>query len=141
MKKNFVLVALLLFSGITFSQTLEKGNLIGLHVSEIVLQPDVSYNQYKEFLLNTLFPKLEEAYKGDVKFYLIEGIKGENKNNYGWIFLFKSAEVRDKWITEEGGIREELQEEFMEVIADVMKEQEKYILNGVESSYTDWVVQ
>ena len=137
MKKIFVLVALLLFSGFTFSQTLEKGIVLGLHTSEIVLQPDVSYNQYKEFLLNKLFPKFEEAYKGDVKFYLIEGIKGENNNNFGWIFFFKSTETLNKWMGEKGEINSD---EFWETVSDVMEEQNKYV-KVFETSFTDWVVQ
>ena len=141
MKKLSLLIVLLLFSCITFGQTFEKGNLIGLHVSKIKLNPDVSYNEYKEFLLNKLFPKIEEAYKGDAELFLIEGIKGENLNNYGWVFVFKSVEARDKWIDENGGIRESLSEEFWGVLGDLMEEQNKYIITGIESDFTDWVVQ
>jgi len=140
MKKIFVLVAQLLFSGITFSQTLEKGNFIGLHVTEIVLQPDVTYNQFKEFLLNKIFPKYEEAFKGDVELYLIEGIRGENEKGDGMIMLMKSSDVRDKWFNENGQLRETLRDEFNEVLADVMKEQQKYI-KASSRTYTDWIVQ
>lgn len=141
MKKIFVLIALFLFSGSIFSQTLEKGNLIGLHESKIKLNPDVSYNQYKDFLLNKLFPKIEEAYKGDAKIYLIEGIRGENQDNYGWIFVFKSVEARDKWLDENGSLKEAVSEEFWKTIEDEMNEQKKYIISGIESDFTDWVVQ
>ena len=141
MKKIFLLIALVLFSGFTFSQTLKPGNLIGLHESKIKLHPDISYNQYKEFLLNTLTPKIEEAYKGDVKLYLIEGIRGENLHNFGWIFIYESVETRDKWIDEEGNIKASLRDEFWEVLKDVMEEQNKYIISGIESDFTDWVVQ
>lgn len=71
---------------------------------------------------------------------MIEGIKVENVNNFGWIFLFKSKESLDKWIDEKGGIREQYKSEFNEKIADVMKEQEKYV-KVFESQFTDWVVQ
>lgn len=141
MKKIFVLIALVLFSGFTFSQTLEKGNLIGLHESKIKLHPDVSYNQYKEFLLNTLFPKIEEAYKGDAELFLIEGIRGENLNNYGWLFVFKSIEARDKWLDENGNLKDTVSDEFWEVIKEEMDEQNKYIISGIDSDFTDWIVQ
>jgi hypothetical protein len=141
MKKIFVLIALLLFSGFTFSQTLEKGNLIGLHESKITLHPDVSYNQYKEFLLNTLFPKIEEAYKGDAKLYLIEGIRGEHLNHYGWLFVFKSVEARDKWLDDNGNLKNTISDEFWETLGDAMDEQNKYIISGIESDFTDWIVQ
>lgn len=140
MKKLSLLIVLILFSGITFSQTLEKGNVLGIHTSEVILQPDVTYNQYKEFLLNQLFPKFEEAYMGDVKLYLIEGIKGENVNNYGWVFLFKSPEALKKWVSEEGGINESLSDEFWETVSDVMNEQNKYV-KVFETSFTDWIIQ
>ena len=140
MKKIIVLIGLLLFSGITFSQTFEKGQVLGIHVNEIVLQPDVTYNQYKEFMMNKAFPKFEEAYKGDVKLYLIEGIKGENKDKIGWIFLFKSSEAFKKWITEEGGINEALSDEFWKTVSDVMDEQNKYV-KANNRTFTDWVVQ
>ena len=87
-----------------------------MHESQIILRPDISYNQYNQFLPDKLFPKIEAAYKGDVELYLIEGIIGENSDNWGWIFLLKSAEARDKWIDEEGGIKEALREEFFKVI-------------------------
>ena len=141
MKKIFVLIALLLFSGFTFGQSLEKGNLIGLHESKIKLHPDVSYNQYQEFLSNKLFPKIEEAYKGDAKIYLIEGIRGEHLNNFGWLFVFKSVEVRDKWLDETGNLRETISGEFWETLDDVLNEQNKYIITGIESDFTDWIVQ
>lgn len=141
MKKLSLLIVLLIFSWITFSQTLEKGNLIGSHESKIKLHPDISYSQYKEFLLNKLFPKIEEAYKGDAELYLIEGIRGENLNNYGWIFVFKSVEARDKWLDEKGNLKETVRDEFWEVLGDLMNEQNKYIITGIESDFTDWIVQ
>lgn len=141
MKKLSLLIVLLLISGITFSQTLEKGTLIGLHESKIKLHPDVSYNQYKEFLLNKLFPKIEEAYKGDAEIYLIEGIRGDNLNNFGWLFVFKSVELRDKWLDESGNLRETVSGEFWEALGDVMNEQNKYIITGIVSDYTDWIIQ
>ena len=140
MKRLFLISILVAIASVAFCQMLPKGVVIGLHESEIILQPDVTYNQYKEFLLKEAIPKFEEAYNGDAKIYLIEGIKGENVNNFGWIFLFKSKEILDKWIGPEGGIGEQFIDEFNEKIADVMKEQEKYV-KVFESNFTDWVVQ
>jgi hypothetical protein len=80
------------------------------------------------------------TYKGDVKLYLIEGTKGENLNNFGFIFLFKSHEAYKKWFGKEGERIESLWEEFMKNISDVMNEQNKYV-KVYETTYTDWVVQ
>ena len=56
------------------------------------------------------------------------------------IMLMKSSDVRDKWFNENGQLRETLRDEFNEVLADVMKEQQKYI-KASSRTYTDWIVQ
>ena len=140
MKKILVLVALLLFSGITFSQTLQKGNLVGTHVLNITLQPDLTIDQFKDVMINKLIPGREKAFNNDVKIYLLEGVRGEENNQLGLIFIFKSEEVRNKWYAGEGQIRESLREDFEAAIKEVREERAKYA-KSVSSIYTDWVVQ
>ena len=51
MKKNLIIVALILIMGVTYGQTFQKGNLVGFHVGTVDLDPDVSLNQWKKLLL------------------------------------------------------------------------------------------
>jgi hypothetical protein len=140
MKKLLVLTALVLFSGISFSQTLQKGNLVGLHVQKLILHPDVTYNQWKDFFTNKWLPVVEKAYKGDVEMYLVEGKRGEEENQIGVIFLFKSSEVRNKWFDEEDQIKESLREDFRGNFNELIEERAK-LVKSFSSKYTDWIVQ
>ena len=38
-------------------------------------------------------------------------------------------------------LRETVSEEFWEVPCDLMNEQNNYIITGIESDYTDWIIQ
>ncbi len=49
MKKLILLAALVLVACTIFGQTLQKGNLVGVHVLDVIIQPDVTYNQWKDF--------------------------------------------------------------------------------------------
>jgi len=140
MKKLLVLIAFILFSGITFSQTLQKGNLVGVHVLNVTLQPDVTIDQFKDVMINKVIPTREKAFNNDVEIYLLEGIRGEANNQIGMIFLFKSEEVRDKWYIAEGQIRESLREDFQAAMKEAVEERGKYA-KWISSKYTDWIVQ
>ena len=139
MKKLILLAAFVIVAGTTFGQTLQKGNLIGVHVIDVTIQPDVTYNQWKDFYVNKLIPKMNEAYQNDAKVFLLEGIRGESKNEIGLIFVFKSGEARDKYFNEDGSYTE-FGEKFREKMNSVNKEAEKYE-KEYSTKYTDWIVQ
>ena len=71
--------------------------------------------------------------------YLLEGIRGESKNEIGLIYVFKSEAARDKYYNEDESLTE-LGKEFMEKLKSVFEEAEKYE-KEFSTKYTDWIVQ
>jgi len=137
MKKLILIAAFVLVAGTIFGQTLQKGTVLGIHHVTITLDPDVTMNQYLDYLNETLAPELEKNFKG-WKFHLLKGDKGENKNEYGWVWIIESLEARDKYTKIEGGLTD-AGKEAMENMEELMEKMEK--LGTWSSEYTDWVIQ
>ena len=137
MKKLLVLTALILFSGISNSQTLEKGNLIGFHVLTINLNPNVTMDQFQDVFFNKLIPDFEKHFPG-LKNYSAKGIRGENVNGYAWIVLFESEEIRNKYFNEDGSFTE-LGNSANEKLQPAFEELNT--MGTFTRSYTDWIVQ
>ena len=140
MKKLILTAALiLLVVGTTFGQTLQKGSLVGFHVGTIILDPDVTYNQYKDFYLNKYIPEFEKQFQGDIKMYSAEGDRGDDENCGSMILVFKSVEIRDKYFKQEGSSTE-LYNSKLEKIQPIWEELNKLGIYS-EKHYTDWVIQ
>ena len=101
MKKLIIAAAFILLAGVAFGQTLQMGNLVGLHVMTINLDPDVTMNQYMDFYENKYIPEFEKILPG-VKLYIAKSVRGENENSFGLVFIFDSEENRDKYFNEDG---------------------------------------
>ncbi|MBA7516810.1 hypothetical protein ES705_08859 [subsurface metagenome] len=115
MKKLILLAAFIIVAGATLGQTLQKGNLVGLHVGTIILDPDVTYNQWKDFMINKYIPEFEKQFQGDIKMYLAEGDRGDEENCISIFWVFKSMEVRDKYFTQEGSSTELFKSKFEKI--------------------------
>ena len=139
MKKFIIAAAFILLTGIVFGQPLQKGKLVGVHIVDLVLQPDVTYNQWKDFMINKYIPKLEEVSQGDWTIYLLEGIRGENKNEIGLIYIVKSEAARDKYYNDDETLTE-LGKEFFEKLNPIREEAKKFE-KSYSTKYTDWIVQ
>ena len=137
MKKLSLLIVLLLFSGITFSQTLQKGNLVGVHVYNINLKPDVTSNQMKDFIIHKLVPAYES--NPGANMYLTKCVRGENKYSYGLMVIFKSESDRNKLYNEEG-VLTELGNTVSEKMQPIFEEFTNTI-GEFETEYNDWIVQ
>jgi hypothetical protein len=140
MKKLLLLTVLIFFSGFALSQTLQKGNLLGVHVMNIDLKPDVTINQMHKFMTEKLSPAYEKNFGGHV--YLIKCVRGKDKYSYGMIYIFDSEKERNKMWNEEGGVigLTELGKSAYEKMQPVLDEFRKEI-GEFESDYNDWVVQ
>ena len=137
MKKLLVLSALIVLSGTVFSQTLQKGNLVGVHVYNINLKPDVTPNQMKDFIINKLIPAYES--NPGANMYLTKCIRGENKYSYGLMVIFKSESERNKFYNEEGELTElgiALSEKMQPIYEEFTN-----TIGEFETEYNDWVVQ
>lgn len=137
MKKLILTTTLLLALNIAFGQSLKEGNLLGLHMMEITLEPDVTMNQFQDFLVKKWIPEFEKNFKGG-KVLLLKGIRGENKDIFATLNYFKSEKDRNKYWKDDGSPTE-LGERAMANMDPLLTEMQK--LGSWTSNYTDWVVQ
>ena len=136
--KKLILTAAFIFLlvGVTFGQSLQKGNLIGTHVLTVDLKPDVTMEQFQEFFISKVIPEFEKHYPG-WKIYLVKGIRGENENRIGTIAVIKSEEHRDKYYNEDGSLTK-LGTATREKMNPVWEELEK--LGTYTRIITDWLI-
>jgi len=137
MNKLSVLITFILLSGITSGQTLEKGNIVGLHIFSLNLDPDVTYNQYKNFFVQEYIPELDKNFP-DIKHYFSEGNRAENKNKIGLIVVFGSHEVKNKYYNKDGS-QTELMVALQEKIRPTRAELDQ--LGTVTTEYIEWLIQ
>jgi len=139
MKKLIFLVAFLVMAGAIFGQTLQKGNVIGMHVGTMILDPNVTYNQFKDFWINKYIPEWDKQLQGDIKLVLAEGDRGADVNCISVMYVFKSVEVRDKYFSKEGSMTEFANTQF-EKLSTIEAEFSK-LGTYSEKHYTDWIIQ
>ena len=142
MKKLIIAAAFILLAGVAYGQTLEKGNILALHVVKVNLDPDVTYNQWKNVAVTKFIPAFNKLFQGDIKLYFAEVDRGDDENGLGLIYVFKSLEVRDKYFTQEGTATELFNSNYEKAAQAIADE-----LNtlGVSSfsygHYNDWMIQ
>lgn len=139
MKKSALLMVMILISGLSYCQTLKKGNLVGFHVGRVELSPGVTMDQYNDFCLNKLLPAYNKEFEGDIKVYAAGGERGEFINYVSRIMVIKSLKARNKYFPVEGQLSD-LMKEKMKRIQPLIDELEK-LGTFKEDHYTDWVVQ
>ena len=144
--KKVILISTILFlvSGTTFGQTLEKGNLLGIHVISLNLDPDLTYNQWKDFYFQNYIPVWDNTFQGDIKLFMGEIDRGDDKSgtNIILIYFFKSKDIRDKYFTQDGSVTEiytTKMSEFNEAIAGDINKLGKSSAEYV--SYNDVIIQ
>jgi len=96
MKKLSVIAALLLFSGLAFGQSLQKGNLVGVHHYTLTPKEGYTLKQVIEFYVEDYCTAYSKAFPG-IEVYFTEVNRGEFKGQFGMIFLCESKKVRDKY--------------------------------------------
>ncbi len=139
MKKSILTSALLfLFTGIVFSQSIKKGNLLGIHVlDETTLKPGVTNEQLENFFYETYIPALQKHFS-KVNIIPMKGIRGEHGDKIGLIIVMKSEKDRSIYWSEEGTFNETGQAALAK-IKPVLDE-----MNTLMTStdvYTDWLVK
>ena len=142
MRKLLVIAALLLFAGIAFGQTLQKGNLIGLHVIKVNLDPDVTYNQWENFGLTKYIPAMNEEFQGDIEMYYAKVARGDDEGGLSLIWVIKSAEVRAKYFMQDGTATELFNSKNEKVIQTLADEMSKIGTSSYSRlHYNDWIIQ
>ena len=62
----------------------------------ITLDPDVTMNQFQDFLINKWIPAYEKNFQGG-KVLVLKGVRGENKDDFATLNYFKSEKDRNKY--------------------------------------------
>lgn len=132
-----ITTALLLFAGIAFGQTLEKGNLIGVHVMKVDLKSGATLDQFINFFNEKVKPEWQKA-DPDMTGFIMKGIRGESTNEIGMIVQYKDEAARDKYFNDDG-TQSEFYSKMMEILTSVTSEWQK--IGTYETKYTDWILQ
>ena len=138
MKKLILFTAMIVMTGIALGQGVQKGNLVGVHVMTVTLTPGVTMEQFLDFYQNKYIPAYEKNLPG-IKMYVAKGIRGENENSFGLIYIITSKEVRDKYWTETDVTTELAQSAFKKL--EPLSEEGKKLGAWTRTKYTDWVIQ
>jgi len=136
MKKILVITALLLFAGIAFGQTLQKGSVIGLHTETLKLNSGVTIDQYLDFLNNKFVPEFEKHYPG-LNVYIVKGLNREVKDEYAFIIFAESKKIYNTYWNDDGSNTDKAVA-ASEKLQPLVEEWNKLISIDV---ITDWVIQ
>ena len=136
MKKLILIAVIIMAANFSFGQNLQKGNLFGFHIMTVNLSPNVTMDQFKTFFISKVIPEYEKQFH--MKGYLVKGIRGENENSFGIVWLFETEQSRDKFFNTNGRPTY-LGEAAVANVNTTEKELEK--LGTYTTKYTDWVVQ
>ena len=140
MKKALVTLGCTLISMISISQTLQKGNLIGLHYFTPKLKDGVTMQDYTNFITTKAVAAYENAFP-EIKMYLIRSLRGQDSSSLGIIYMFKTEADRNKYFGYSGQLTE-LGKAAVAKLNDIGKEFEKYEVSSNEpDKYNDWLVQ
>lgn len=101
MRKLVVITALLLFAGIAFGQSFQKGGVFGIHEWSLKLNPDVTMNQFLELWEKVYLPAAEKT-QPEMTPFLLKGIGKDNKYDYVGLYYYESIEALRKYWNEDG---------------------------------------
>lgn len=136
MKRLMIIAALLLSAGIAFGQVLQKGGMIAVHRTTVTLAPDVTMDQYKDFLNSKWYPELNKLVEG-VTFFGLRGDRGENANAFATLVYCESEDIRNKYWPGDGSDSDEWSA-VLEKLQALFEKMQK--LGTYTSLYTDWKI-
>ena len=139
MKKVLFFLTFVLTGIFSFGQSIQKGNLLGLHVSATNLQAGVTMEQYIGFFNSKVIPAYDKAFPG-MKTYLIKSLRGKDSTSIGTVYVFDSEADRNKYFTNDGGTTE-LFNTINAKLDGIQKELDKYVTAPETDTYNDWLVQ
>ena len=136
MKKLLLLIVLGLVATVAFGQALQKGNLLRILYLTVDLDPDVSMNQYLDYVKNFHLQNYEKQYQGTTTF-LLKGVRGEQENGYAVIIHYNSMEDRDRYFNDDGNSTDE-GSAIVEKIMPTWEELNK--LGETTTVSTEWLI-
>ena len=140
MKKELFSLIFTLIGIFSFSQTVHKGSLLGLHWFTPVLKEGVTMEDYAKFYSSKAIPAYEKAFPG-IKMYLVKSIRGQDSSSIGVIYMFNSEADRNKYFNNDGTMTEAGNTAGAK-LTDIGKEFDKYeTASNAADKYNDWLVQ
>ena len=140
MKKGLFFLAFALIGIFSFGQTVQKGNLLGLHTYTPTLKAGVTMEDYAKFFTSKAIPAYEKAFPG-MKMYLIKSLRGQDSSSVGVIYMFNSEADRNKYFNDDGTMTE-LGNAANAKLSDIGKEFDKYVTSSnAPDRYNDWLVK
>jgi hypothetical protein len=103
MKTMRLLAAGLLLAAITpaHSHELPPGTLFGVKVMDIRLVKGRSLDEFIAFYQSTVVPEYERRFVG-LRIQVLKSARGPNENALAALFIFESAEQRDRYFGDDG---------------------------------------
>ena len=101
MRKALFLLLFILSTALVHTQPVRKGNVFTLHVLSVDLKKGVSMDAFLDFIADRYIPAVREAFP-DVEPVLLEGIRGQQEGNVGYINYYESEEVMHKYFPQPG---------------------------------------
>ena len=90
--------AMLLFAGIVYGQTLEKGGVLTLHHYQFTLNTGVTMDQYFDFMSDNLMPEMQKVFQTKFPVKILKGIGENNQHEYAMVSYWDSLEAfRSYW--------------------------------------------
>src|SRR5438034_8338539 len=80
-KKLMLAAWIAVVSTLSFAQGLEPGNLIGVHVATVTLNPNATMDDFTKFYVEQVLPEYEKAWPG-LKGYLLKSFFRDSKNKF-----------------------------------------------------------
>ena len=135
-----LLAVFVIVAEISYGQILKKDAVVAVSSYTLVLNPDVTMNQFLDFYLNKYIPEFEKNYPG-IKAYWINGDRGEKSNKIGEIWLFESTAVSNKYFAvEDDTTMTDAYKVASEKMDTMDRELGEYVVSW-NRVYTDWVIK
>jgi len=138
--KIILLILLLLIIGLTqlSAQNSDQNSpAVAIHSITITLKPDVTVNQYLDFMNNKYIPIYEKNFQGS-KMHALENYRTDKKNQYFVRVIFESLKARDKYYLQRTGTSNEAKMAWKKMDY-ITSEGSKYIWDSIRVN-TDWVI-
>ena len=136
MKKILFLSTLAFYSITLNAQTLQKGNLVGMHEVSVELKGNTTMQQFVDFFANKYAPAFAKAFSAEI--HVLKYVRGEAKNKLGYIFIIKNETERNKYFNQDGSLNTTGKAALAKV-KTISEELDK--LGKTSGGYTDWVVE
>lgn len=139
MKKVLFIAVILLMAGIAAAQSLQKGNLVGIHIVTSQLKPGITENQAVKFILEKMIPAWENAY--GIEVFLMRGVRGELAGKLAMMAVFKDEGARDIFFADNSDAAK-ANDQVKVSLKELTAEADKLWVNKFDQTiYCDYVVK